>query len=177
MLQVDVPYQTQADKLFMRDLAWPRRCVCCGQDNDLEHHELSQAVGWTQADPDQVRYHNRSLSWQVPYCATCLRHVRLVPNVRAWPYPVGFALWVGLGYLLFVSGMGETLQVIIFLALAAAIGFACYKLSGYLPTLIKRTPTCAALEIAIRVGSADQKISFIFHNDDYAAEFVRLNGG
>jgi hypothetical protein len=178
MQQIAMPYQTQSGTLTMQHVRWPPRCACCGSDNVSTHYRLEHRAELREIETNKVSFY--PLSWNVPYCSTCLKHARTIPVLKMVVYLAGGLLWVGFGYGLFLLGLAEeTVGVVIFVLSLAVIGFGSYKVAGLLArVLIETTPTCSQEDIAIKVfsSSLEQKVIFTFYNDDYAAAFASLNG-
>lgn len=179
MKQITISYQTQSGTLTMENVRWPRRCACCGRDDVSTHYRLEHQAELREVETNKVSFY--PLSWNVPYCSTCLKHARTIPTLKMAIYVAGGLLWVGVGYGLFLLGLAEeTIGMVIFLLSLAVIGFGSYKVAGLLvKALVEITPTCSREDFAVEASSfsLEQKVIFTFYNDDYATAFASLNGG
>jgi len=144
-------------------LTWPMRCACCfepaGASFNAEHTGGEGLFSLFQT----------TRTWEVPYCAQCLEHVRLaaespVPSVgRLAAAPlVGAALGGPIGLLVGLGG-----------AAAAGIMGAAQR-SSTLAALVK--PTCVASGPAVAYLAWDHGAhTFVFLNRDYVAAFRAEN--
>jgi len=174
--QVSIPYETQNGNLAVQTLNWPHRCACCGRENASEYLQVDHRAELKEIGTNRISFY--PLSWGVPYCPICHKHARTIPILQFLIFVGAGLLWVGFGYLLFLWGLAEeTIGMVIFLSSLVLIGLASFRLIKFLKnTIVEMTASCVQDGAAVEASSMDQKIIFSFHHDEYAAEFVALNG-
>lgn len=176
MHQVILPYLKNQGELYIQTLQWPEQCACCGGEAN-KVYMLSHAAEYTLVGTNQASYY--SLNWAVPYCRTCLRHINLPSAIDSVLVLSVIALWVGIGYGLFLMGLAENVFGIgLFILSLAILAFIGYRLREPLHNrLASTTPACTRQNCAIDVTSSasQQQVKLVFFNDDYANAFIRLN--
>jgi hypothetical protein len=60
-----------------RTFEFPNECACCGATPDSEF-TVSASKSW-----GRKVVHTEARSWDVPYCAACIRHIRAVEAARS----------------------------------------------------------------------------------------------
>ena len=181
MRWVDVPYNIDGDKMFTQRTTWPSRCACCGEVNAGGIYNLQAHL---QTDYTNTGVHRSESGFRtafpVPYCAFCEKHAGPVPHLRAYPWVGGFAIWVLVGWLLFINGLGENaLGVTLFLVSAAVIGFGSYRVSQLLVDRLsgsRTKDTCSNNDYAVAISPAAGSWRLRFDSDDYANDFAWQNG-
>ena len=179
MRWVDIPYQETNDKLLLQNVEWPPRCPCCG----MEHGNDTYIFG-TRAVKSTTYHSNTSksetyypVSFTAPYCAACKQHAGVFTKT-IYLYVIGFFLWLGLGWILFINELGDTYTILIALLAAGLIGSGCYFASKSIINKYSRSrmsPTCANHNYALNAFHRKPNIRIQFNNDTYAADFARVN--
>jgi hypothetical protein len=180
--RVNVPYEIQDKKLIVQNLSWPGRCPCCGTEENLTRYGLHHLAEKVESRTEiSVTRSGFPLSWSVPYCPVCLRHAALHSRLLPIIFIVAGALWVLLGYLLYLGGLAENVIAIgLFVAALGVIGYAAYVIYHFLRDNLVRsrmTPRCRHHGYAVEVTSQRPYITFTFHDDEYAATFFAVNDG
>lgn len=181
MRWVEVPFTIDGDKMLTQQTTWPQRCACCGEDHEGGVYNLR---AYLQTDYTNTGvYRSESgfhTSFPVPYCAFCTKHAGPVANLGAYPWLVGFLLWVLIGWILFINGLGENfLGAVLFLVAGVAIGLGSYAVSHRLIDLMSRSRTkdaCVGNDYAVNVSPVAGHWQILFERDDYANDFAWQNG-
>ncbi len=167
--------------LVMRNINWPSQCPCCLSEETSSYHTLKCEVNW-KVD-DNTRYFF-PLEWRVPYCSTCLDHVKMHSSIT-----IGVSIaWVVLLALggAFSSEYLKTASVYLQIAAIFGIGIGSGALCLWLNKVLKpilvvprKTPTCVADgNYAVSAPSVPPggKVQIYFESDAYADAFFALNG-
>ena len=180
MRGVDIPYQETNDKLLLQHVEWPQRCPCCGMEHGNDTHNFGTRV------VKSTIYHSTTsksetyypVSFIIPYCAACKQHAGVMTKTY-YLYIIGFFLWVGLLWILFINGLGDDIYTI-FIALLALglIEGGCYLASKSIINKFSKSrmsPTCTNNNYAVSAFPRKPNIRIQFNRDDYAADFARMN--
>jgi hypothetical protein len=180
MRWVDVPFTISGDRLYTQKTEWPQRCACCGGSSDGSTSMLHGRLQTEYVDTGAYRSESGfSVGFPVPYCQACQQHAGPVSSLRTSSWVAGFFLWVLVGWILFVNGLGESvIGVIVFVLAAALIGVASHLVSIRLiatASTARMKPECSGSDYAVSVSPHAGSWRFEFHSDAYAGEFARLN--
>ncbi len=177
MQKVVFPYLTQEGTLHIQAIQWPETCACCNGPEANTRYTVEHQAEYQTVDANQVSYY--PLSWHVPYCPDCYRHASRTPLITVGIFLAAGAIWVGIGYGLFLMGQAEeVIGIALFLLSLAVLGFIGYRLRvPVLDRLAPTRPSCGTRDYAVEVSSSavEQQVTITFHNDDYARAFVALN--
>jgi len=180
MRWVDVPFTIDGDKLFTQQTTWPQRCACCGGNNEGGIYNLQAYLQMDYTNTGTYRTESGFRTFfPVPYCAACSKHAGPVLNLRVYTWLAGFALWVLVGWLLFINNLGENaLGMILFLGAAVVIGLGSYRASQRLVDRVSRSRTqgaCVSNDYAVHVRPVQGNWQIRFDSDDYANDFAWQN--
>jgi len=175
------PENPAREVLVLAGVAWPQQCACCQQSAAGEAHTLEHKVSM---------YNNKEaiIRWQVPYCASCQEHAHNAARLATPALVLGLALYVVIGYVLFISGYVEENPLGYGIAFGLAIAvtllsYALYRLVRKQMAENKMTETCSHHAWTVTVPQhtlmeGEQiQVVFVFDNDAYAEEFAALNTG
>lgn len=181
MFTVNLPIKIIDNKLFFQQVEWPQRCACCGQDHKNQVHAISYHLQTSYTDTGIYKSESGfNVGFAVPYCSACQAHAAPALNIQIYIYLLGFALWVLVGWVLFINDLADApLGIVVFLVSAALIGGGCYLLSKPLVNRFSTSrmkDTCVNNGFAISVHAAMTNIRFLFYSEEYALDFAKLNG-
>lgn len=180
MRWVDIPYEEIDNKFMIRNVEWPQRCPCCGQDHESEFYNFGTRVVKSTTLYSNTRKSETfyPVGFTAPYCTDCKRHSSPV-NKTFYFYIIGFFLWAAVGWLLFINGLAyETIGMLVFLFSAALIGGGCYLISRSVINKFSKSrmkPTCSNHHYAVSAFHRNPNIRIQFYSDEYAGDFGRIN--
>ncbi len=175
MKKVAIPYNIEAKTLTMPPVIWPARCPCCGVPQAGADYKLEFKAQYQSNDVGSTtRSTYYPLSWQVPMCAACQKHVKAQENLLMIIIVVGLLLTIFIPMIFgFIS---DTFRVFGVLVGAILAGVFTYQLVLRLSIRPKMTSTCADLKRPIYGADGETSVEFHFHNEAIADEFALLNG-
>lgn len=155
-----------------RTLNWPQRCACCSGAADS-----SFAASYTRTTGKRV-IRNDTRGWQVPYCSTCLHHVRLkqeADNLAGLGCgAIVLAIAVAVGLSMVISTAGLVIGVILGVVLGAWVQQLRQQKTGEAKAAM--TPVCCSVDPAVVYhGWYGSVHSFTFTNGEYADLFRGAN--
>lgn len=178
MKKVKIPYTMQAGtmgiQLVMPPVAWPGKCPCCGSAHpdqlftlDFKARYSSSMVGNTTTST----YY--PLSWQVPFCKTCLAHVKKLENLTYIIIAACILLPILIPIIFgFVS---NGLLVAVVLVGCIILGLLTYQMALRLFIRPKMSKSCAHHRYPVFASDAESAVEFNFYNDAIVDEFALLN--
>ena len=175
MKKVAIPYQIEANTLTMPPVTWPARCPCCGEPQTGADYKMDFKAQFQSNDVGTTtRSTYYPLSWQVPMCATCQKHVKAQENLLMIIVVVGLLLTIFIPMIFgFIS---DTFRVFGVLAGAILAGVITYQLVLRFSIRPKMTSTCTDLKSPVYGADGPSCVEFHFHNETIADEFALLNG-
>jgi hypothetical protein len=176
---------SQTIRVSAKILRWPPVCPCCGDKADASLEIKARKVN----EEGEAQYR----SWEVPYCSTCLKHIRLFKRferaqsegmaVQVLTWLLCAAAIAGLVYFAVESKMFWLCVFAVPIACLAAFCSYRFYQSGLATTeaaehaaLEAQTPRCCLSERAVDYNGWNGSVhEFTFYSTDYAKAFVAAN--
>ena len=145
---------------------FPRVCACCGR---LPQTTLSATASKTSG---KTVVTTSSRSWEFPYCAGCVAHVKVADRPRHGA--IIALIPTVLASLLIAGNISSTLGLAVFIAGSIGSLVVYIKLRQHVEAM--RVPSCSCLRFAVHYhGWESTRHTFYFVSTSYANLFMVAN--